>query len=88
MSKPEPNKIVMKMFPEMVGHFKKYNCKNYETCIDLAIEQNWPQFHCNACTAYVKDEAQPELDLSEDFDINDYDETYDEDDEVVDDTEE
>lgn len=34
-------------------HYKRYDCRTYPRCLDVAADAGWPQFHCNDCTAYV-----------------------------------
>lgn len=32
---------------------RKYDCENYETCLDLAAALNWDNFTCRGCNAEV-----------------------------------
>jgi hypothetical protein len=32
---------------------RKYDCKNYETCLDLAASLNWSSFTCQGCSGEV-----------------------------------
>ena len=41
---------------DCVDSFKKSDCTNYRTCLKIASDAGWSQFHCNDCSAYVKDE--------------------------------
>ncbi len=85
MSEPNPKKATaLKLHPDTVWQYKKYNCVFYEKCIDFAVERNWSQFDCSACHAYQKDESLPdpenpgsfeqEVEVGVDFDFGDFDE--------------
>jgi hypothetical protein len=32
------------------GPYKNALCPYYDQCLDLAVEENWPQFTCEACS--------------------------------------
>ena len=36
-----------------VEEYKRYDCRTYTTCLDVAADAGWQQFHCNDCKAYV-----------------------------------
>ena len=40
--------------PKDVDKYRRLNCKYYEPCLDIVIQQGWTGFHCNDCKAYVQ----------------------------------
>lgn len=55
-----PMPIDLSLSIESVDNYKRSDCRLYEQCMNQAAEENWPQFHCNACQAYVKIEDDHE----------------------------
>ena len=60
MAVPSPRKLLLKLSLETVDKYKKWDCRNYENCLDTASDKNWTQFHCRDCKAYKK-EIKPKL---------------------------
>jgi hypothetical protein len=38
--------------PDQVTQLRRIDCRSYDRCLDLAVEQDWPGFHCNECRGY------------------------------------
>lgn len=39
---------------------KRYDCRNYLGCLAVAAKENWLQFTCEACPAYIYAPPAPE----------------------------
>ena len=52
---PHPKVLGDLLTLESVEVYKRWDCQRYLHCLDLAIEESWVQFHCNACNAYIPD---------------------------------
>ncbi len=35
---------------------RKYGCRNYDTCLDLAAALNWASFTCGACSGTINEQ--------------------------------
>ena len=47
----------------MVDNYKRTDCTNYNTCLGVAVDNNWDGFGCNSCLAFKPiDMAQRQLD--------------------------
>jgi hypothetical protein len=38
--------------PDQVSQLRRIDCRSYDRCLDLAIDQDWSGFHCNQCRGY------------------------------------
>lgn len=38
--------------PHEAGEKRRFDCRFYETCLDLAVEAKWDSFTCQQCKAY------------------------------------
>ena len=50
-----PQKLSLKLDPDSVARYKRFDCVHYSKCLNEASIENWPQFHCNDCTEYESD---------------------------------
>lgn len=58
---PNPQRLDEVLTSKGVDHQKRYKCRRYSKCLDVACEAGWQQFHCRDCTAYVPmDDSDPE----------------------------
>jgi hypothetical protein len=83
---------------DTVDEYKKSNCRLYDGCLDVAVNENWLQFHCRDCQAYepvpepedshltalAKHLVKTDEDDDDDDDFADFDDDEDEDDADVD----
>ena len=53
---PNPRPYSGQLTVEGVAETKRWDCRRYEACLDVAAEAGWQQFHCQACPAYVPGE--------------------------------
>lgn len=53
MRKPNPQKLDLILTVEGVDEHKRYDCRTYARCLDIAEDAGWQQFHCNSCRVYV-----------------------------------
>jgi hypothetical protein len=53
MALPNPCELDLVLTSEGVDAYKRYDCRTYVKCLDVAADRGWQQFHCNDCTAYV-----------------------------------
>lgn len=50
---PNPRELDLVLTMDGVDHYKRYDCRRYAKCLDVAADAGWQQFHCNDCNAYV-----------------------------------
>jgi hypothetical protein len=50
---PNPVELDLMLTIDGVDAYKRYDCRTYVKCLDVAADAGWDQFHCNDCTAYV-----------------------------------
>lgn len=47
---PVPNRRIKD--PDQVDQVRRLDCRAYDRCLDLAVENGWRGFHCNECRGY------------------------------------
>lgn len=47
------------MTPEEIDALKHFDCAYYEACLDVAVKENWGQFHCRDCKGYRPTPTDP-----------------------------
>lgn len=47
-----PQELDVLLSIDNVDDFKRYDCRTYIKCLDVAADAGWDQFHCNDCGAY------------------------------------
>ncbi len=52
MADRNPVPLLVKLTIRNVKKYKKISCAFYESCLNSAADDNWPQFHCRECNAY------------------------------------
>ena len=50
---PNPVELDLMLTIDGVDGYKRYDCRTYVKCLDIAADAGWQQFHCNDCTVYV-----------------------------------
>lgn len=50
---PNPQPLDDLLTADGVAEYKRTDCRRYSTCLDVASDAGWQQFHCNACNAYI-----------------------------------
>jgi len=53
MEQPNPRELDLVLTSDGVDEYKRYDCRTYVKCLDVAADRGWYQFHCNDCKAYV-----------------------------------
>lgn len=57
LGKPGPFQIIEDGLPKaggpLSGPRRRYCCKNYSTCLDLAAALNWDNFTCRGCSGDI-----------------------------------
>lgn len=53
MSRPKPCSLQDRLSSDSVEYLKKVWCGHYAECLDTAIRENWQQFSCRDCHAFV-----------------------------------
>src|SRR5690349_5763747 len=43
--------------PDEVPKLRRLDCRNYDGCLDIAIENRWPGFTCIGCPGYQRQTA-------------------------------
>ena len=38
--------------PDDVDQIRRLDCRSYDRCLDLAVEEKWRGFHCRECRGY------------------------------------
>ena len=38
--------------PEAVAKFRHLDCRSYDGCLGLAVDNDWPGFSCEQCTVF------------------------------------
>jgi len=64
MPDPNPCELDLVLTPGGVAVYKRYDCRRYGSCLTIAADAGWQQFHCNNCMAYVpipKDDTTNDL---------------------------
>jgi hypothetical protein len=52
-AQPNPQELDLMLTIDAVDEYKRYDCRGYSKCLDIAADASWDQFHCNNCKAYV-----------------------------------
>jgi uncharacterized protein (DUF736 family) len=53
VAQPNPQELDLMLTIDAIDEYKRYDCRVYAKCLDVAADASWDQFHCNSCKAYV-----------------------------------
>lgn len=55
---PNPSRAEQPHDPSAAAAMRRLDCVYYDQCLDVAVREDWPGFHCQACQAYESPSAE------------------------------